>query len=208
MATSTSRPSRPTPHTLPKLRIPQRCSPTPEEITISRADDFLRFCAKHKRAPVTILPLPIPKEEEEEEKERKKKKAEEGAADSGIRDRNHVTTPATLQFTTREWEELDAKKAAYEEVKASHTHWLNEMKRNSTDREAVRQCRHFRELRQSLDMEISALQDRRRIRREFRRDFNKIPGLEAILDVMGTLAKLQEQEHTAQLTSATRLTIA
>ncbi|KAI1075971.1 hypothetical protein F5B20DRAFT_584719 [Whalleya microplaca] len=158
--------SRPTPHTLPKLVIPQSNNPTPEEITISRTEDFLRFYTENKYAPVHTLPLPNPKPEEEQGEDAQK-----------IQNKSPVMS-ATLMFTTREWEELDAKKVAYEEMKTQHTYWYEEMKRKPKDPEVIRQCRYFRQLRENLDMEMSALQDRRRIRREARQDLNKDPELD------------------------------
>ncbi|KAL7619923.1 hypothetical protein AAE478_010470 [Parahypoxylon ruwenzoriense] len=177
---------RPTPQSLPRLRIPEgRYKMEPEEITTSRAESFLNFCQKHKKAPLTRLPtialIPLPESETDSEDQGKQKGKEESRSSSdrarAVKEDGGDKTPTTLDFTLQEWVELDAKKAAYEEAKAQHTNWILEVQADPRDREAIRTCKRWRLERERLHLEMELILGHRKIRREFRRDFNNIPGL-------------------------------
>ncbi|KAI1385423.1 uncharacterized protein F4822DRAFT_432274 [Hypoxylon trugodes] len=172
--------SRPTPQSLPKLTIPTEPRRSdPEEITISRVDDFLGYCQKYKRAPITHLPLIPPPPathsgSEPESAEGSKKK------DGETKEDNHADPDVldTLAFTEHESDELEIKQALLEEAKKQHEKWYAEFNVDKKSRETLQKCKHWRQIREQLTLEISMIWGRREIRRNFRRDANHIKGLE------------------------------
>ncbi|KAI0891451.1 hypothetical protein F4806DRAFT_501003 [Annulohypoxylon nitens] len=179
--------TRPTPQSLPKLTIPSgRHKPEPEEITTSRVENFLEYCAKHKKAPLTRLPsiplaLPDPTSASELDVDKAKDKTpdkETNDIEGGIASLNFDKPPNTLDFTENEWEVLDAKKAEYEEAKAQHTEAILEMQAEPKNRSLVMKCKQWRQVRERLNLEISLIWERREIRRNFRRDANNPKGIQ------------------------------
>ncbi|KAI2603457.1 uncharacterized protein GGS25DRAFT_528503 [Hypoxylon fragiforme] len=200
-------PNRPTPQSLPRLTIPaSRYKVSPEEITTRRADAFLAFCQKHGRAPITRLPTPNPRrapisdpnsktsplsslEEEEDEEEGTSSNNNNGKSsnsnspndnedeDDYDSDSPTPTPPPTLAFTEREDATIESTLASYNAIKEQHTRWIEELQANPRDRAALAQCRHWRQLRERLDLELRAIWDRREIRRRFRADVNNVDGL-------------------------------
>ncbi|KAI1763490.1 hypothetical protein GGR53DRAFT_467263 [Hypoxylon sp. FL1150] len=178
-----SKQTRPTPQSLPKLTIPTvRYKQEPEEITVSRVDNFLKHCREYKRAPITRLPswplaAPIPATNSDLSANPSRNDNFEGwenletCADS-------PEDPQTLAFTANEWDEKDAKEAELKDVKAKHTEWYNELVAFPGDRNAIEQCKHYRLIRERLLAEIDAILKRREFRREFRRDYNRPKGVE------------------------------
>ncbi|KAI1086664.1 hypothetical protein F5B19DRAFT_478357 [Rostrohypoxylon terebratum] len=173
--------TRPTHQSLPKLTIPsRRHEPEPEEITTTRVADFLDYCAKHKKAPLTRLPsiplvLPATSASESDAGKSTDKETEDIERDIGKLTADKP--PNTLDFTENEWEVLDAKKAEYEEAKALHTEAILEMQADPKNRSLMMKCRHWRQVRERLNLEISLIWDRREIRRNFRRDANHPKGI-------------------------------
>ncbi|KAI0165259.1 hypothetical protein GGR52DRAFT_575350 [Hypoxylon sp. FL1284] len=156
---TTDKQTRPTPQSLPRLQIPASLyEQEPEEITTSRADEFLRYCREHNRAP----PAPVPR----------------APSQPPAPSRPRTPVPRSLAFTEREWEELDARTVALAEAKQRHTECYDELRAFARDRNAVLQCRRARFDRQRIDAEIEGILRRREVRREFRRDFNHVEGLE------------------------------
>ncbi|KAI6081301.1 hypothetical protein F4821DRAFT_275120 [Hypoxylon rubiginosum] len=167
---TTSKETRPTPQSLPKLTIPtNRHKQEPEEITVSRVEGFLKHCHEHKQAPITQIPV---------------QGANSGsdACKSGNDSCNSLESfetciespedPQTLLFTANEWGEKDAIEAELKEAKAKHKEWYDELVAFPGDRHAMEQCRHYRLIRVRLLAEIDAIWKRREIRRMFREDFN------------------------------------
>ncbi|KAI1371279.1 hypothetical protein F4677DRAFT_464374 [Hypoxylon crocopeplum] len=181
---STNENNRPTPQSLPRLRIPTgRHKTEPEEITVSRVDEFLDFCWKHKKAPLTRLPtiplLPPPDgnlysdSDSEETKAKDNNRAKNDPDSHG----NDAAALDTLAFTDNEVGDIEAIKAKMEEAKAQHTEWVLEMQADPKDRNALNQCRHWRKTRERLTVEMELILERRDIRRRFRQDYNHIKGL-------------------------------
>ncbi|KAI1397664.1 hypothetical protein F4819DRAFT_503187 [Hypoxylon fuscum] len=177
---SASKVDRPTPQSLPRLKIPkQRHHPEPEEITMSRAEGFLEYCRKNKRAPITRLPsiplIPPPGPDSD-------LSLNEGSHENiedlqKLSQLNIVNTPDTLAFTDNEQDELEARKAELVKVKEKHTEYYLEIIADPKDREATRQCKHWRQIRERLNLEISIILERREMRRKFRKEFNHVPGV-------------------------------
>ncbi|KAI0382518.1 hypothetical protein F5Y04DRAFT_279806 [Hypomontagnella monticulosa] len=175
--------TRPTPQSLPKLTIPRRrYEPTPEEITVSRREDFLKFCRKYGKAPLTKndhdklcklepvkinIPLipPPPESETASEGSKNKPKAPD------------PEKPLTLCFTENEWVELQDKEAEMAIARKRHAAWILELQADPRDRTAIEQCRRWRLTRERLILEIDLIRGHRRIRRNFRRDANNPHGL-------------------------------
>ncbi|KAI1101605.1 hypothetical protein F4804DRAFT_293106 [Jackrogersella minutella] len=179
--------TRPTPQSLPKLRIPSdRHKPEPEEITTSRVVGFLEFCRKHKKAPLTRLPslplvLPPPEVDSESDTDGSENKAKCKDNKNIEKDMRNLAIDSpldTLAFTEHEWVVLEAKRKEYEHAKAQHADSILEMQADKRDRKLMEQCRFWRHTREQLNLEIALIMDRRQIRRNFRRDANNPPGLE------------------------------
>ncbi|KAI1771452.1 hypothetical protein F4818DRAFT_204440 [Hypoxylon cercidicola] len=181
---ATSKETRPTPQSLPKLTIPAGLyEQEPEEITASRAEEFLEYCCENKRAPITRLPsIPLaPAADLESDTNPSGKETEwESNLESCPTSRTCVdsTDLDTLAFTANECDDLDAKEAELNEAKAQHTEWYTELLAFPKDRNAILKCRHFRLARERLNKEIALIYERREIRRKFRQDFNNVEGLE------------------------------
>ncbi|KAI4859970.1 hypothetical protein F4820DRAFT_453376 [Hypoxylon rubiginosum] len=172
---TTSKETRPTPQSLPRLKIPAGLyEQEPEEITVSRAGDFLKYCQQHKRAPITRLPsFPRTNSGLDANSGGKRSRSENIAASS----ETCVDSPAdpyTLAFTANEWDDLDAKEAELKEVKRQHEDKYTELLAFGNDRNAIQQCRQLRLTRERLNLEIATILKRRDIRRKFRKDFNDL----------------------------------
>ncbi|XXH01335.1 hypothetical protein Hte_007693 [Hypoxylon texense] len=178
-----SKETRPTPQSLPKLTIPTgRYVEEPEEITVSRAEDFLEYCQVHKRAPITRIPS-FPRTNSGSLGTDSKYS---GTTDSSENPKTPSLTydscrddPATLAFTANEWDNLDAKEAELRDAKEKHKEWYTELLAFNKDRNAIQQCKHWRLTRERLNEEIATILRRREIRRLFRKDFNNL-GIEVI----------------------------
>ncbi|OTB02032.1 hypothetical protein M426DRAFT_25046 [Hypoxylon sp. CI-4A] len=171
---------RPTPQSLPRLVIPTYSyKPEPEEITASRVESFLEYCKQHKRAPLTRLPtapliLPPPEPEFEEDPEKIDSEARKERKPSyPIPD----LPPDTLAFTENEGDVLEDLVARCAEAETNHTDWILELRFNPKDREVLDKCRHWRQVRERLNLEKELVWKKREIRRNFRKDSNHIPGL-------------------------------
>ncbi|KAI1207606.1 uncharacterized protein F4807DRAFT_469128 [Annulohypoxylon truncatum] len=182
----TTQGTRPTPQSLPRLIIPSnRYEPEPEEITTRRVASFLDFCAKYKKAPLTRLPSiplisPPPASDSESDTDatkcKTKNKNRQGTED-GIASLRFDNPPNTLAFTENEWEVLETKQAEYEHAKAQHTEAILEMQADPKDRKILQKCKHWRQIRERLNLEMSLIWEKREIRRNFRRDANNPKGI-------------------------------
>ncbi|KAI2631316.1 hypothetical protein GGS26DRAFT_591198 [Hypomontagnella submonticulosa] len=183
---SNSNGTRPTPQSLPKLRIPRnRYEPKPEEITESRRDEFLAYCQRYGKAPLTksehdklcnprprqfnIPLIPPPPESDSDSNEGRYKRSAEA--------RRREKELDTLCFTENERAELEVKEAEMAEARRQHTEWIHELQAFPRDRETIEQCRHWRLTRERLILEIELIRSHRQVRRNFRRDANNPKGL-------------------------------
>ncbi|KAI1412836.1 hypothetical protein F5Y13DRAFT_162731 [Hypoxylon sp. FL1857] len=179
---STNEETRPSPQSLPRLTIPtSRRNTEPEEITMNRVEAFLESCRKNRNASLSRLPsaalvLPPPDmdfDSDSSEKDKEHRKEEQVPANSGEDDELD-----TLDFTAREEEEMEAKKAAYEYAKAQHTNWILELQADPKDRKAISKCRYWRLTRERLNLEMSMICRKRNIRKNFRTYANEPEGIE------------------------------
>ncbi|KAI1455155.1 hypothetical protein F4805DRAFT_477115 [Annulohypoxylon moriforme] len=179
------RETRPTPQSLPRLTIPSsRYKTEPEEITTTRVESFLDFCTKHKKAPLTRLPSlplvpppPSPDSESDTDKTKNKNKGSR-SLEKGLTSLKIENPPDTLAFTENEQDVLDARKAEYEHAKEQHTEAILELQIDPKNRETIQKCRHWRQIRERLNLEMSLIWDRREIRRKFRKDANNPKGIQ------------------------------
>ncbi|KAI2616827.1 hypothetical protein GGR54DRAFT_641419 [Hypoxylon sp. NC1633] len=173
---------RPTPQQLPRLQIPvRRCKTVPEEISTSCVDEFLQFCQVHNRAPMTWLgDLPVlpPSFKADPDPDLEMKKARREKLKKRVEKRDDDSPPGTLDFTDHENEEMADVWARLADVKAQHTDWGIELEIEPKNRKALEQCRYWRKIREGLNLELQAILKRKEIRREFRKDFNHVNGVE------------------------------
>ncbi|KAH9904357.1 hypothetical protein F4778DRAFT_732202 [Xylariomycetidae sp. FL2044] len=159
-----SKSSRLTPDRLSKLHIPTYTGSSPEEITTSRAVEFLKHCQEFNKAPLTFLPhLPVDLNEA--------KHPQRNPKDPYLQ---HVNTPATLLFTEADQIELAQREAIIRDSREQHTFWMNTLKEDQNNAEALATCRQLTEKRAKLAEEVGTILEKRRIRRNFRRDFNHV----------------------------------
>ncbi|KAI0848751.1 hypothetical protein F5Y00DRAFT_262220 [Daldinia vernicosa] len=169
---------------LPKLIIPKgNRRVEPEEITASRVEDFLDYCIKFGKAPITRLPDiadiafislsgTLDSSSGDTRRWKKGKKPEkEPYSNEDQKD------PDTIAFTACDYRSLDALQAELAEVKVLHEHALRKLLENKTDKKALLVCRTVRMKREEIDNEISEILRKRTIRRKFRQDYNNPPGL-------------------------------
>ncbi|KAI0886909.1 uncharacterized protein GGS22DRAFT_186989 [Annulohypoxylon maeteangense] len=157
--------TRPTPQSLPKLIIPSgRYKPEPEEITTRRVESFLAYCVKHKKAPLTRLPSiplipPPPSSDSESDTDGTKdetKNEDSQDIEKGVADLKIDNPPDTLAFTENEWEVLEARRTEYQHAKAEHTEAILEMQADPRDRKTMLRARHWRKIRERINLEIAA----------------------------------------------------
>ncbi|KAI2780103.1 hypothetical protein F4815DRAFT_499902 [Daldinia loculata] len=178
---STNKDTRLTHKSLPQLIIPLGSRRVePEEITVSRVEDFLDYCIKNKKAPITRLPdiafIPPPGtsgsssgdtgDQGKGKEPEKKPSSHEDQED-----------PDTLAFTDCEYDRLEALQAELAKVKVLHQKLYLETTVGSNKREAMAKCKKARTEREHINNEISEIYRKRGIRRDFRRDANHPKGI-------------------------------
>ncbi|KAI1654355.1 hypothetical protein F4813DRAFT_371497 [Daldinia decipiens] len=166
---------------LPRLIIPlgsRRMEP--EEITVSRVKDFLDYCIKNKKAPITRLPdiafIPppgTPGSGSGSTGDQKKGKEPEKKPSSHEEQEN----PDTIAFTDCEYDRLEALQAQLAEVKVLHHNLYHQTTVDRNNREAMTKCKKARAEREQINNEISEIYRKRAIRRDFRRDANNPKGI-------------------------------
>ncbi|KAI0121905.1 hypothetical protein F4814DRAFT_457793 [Daldinia grandis] len=178
---STSMETRPTHKSLPRLIIPLGSRRVePEEITVSRVEDFLNYCIKNKKAPITRLPdfafipapgTPVSSPDDKGDQKKGKKFGKMPSIREDPEDRG------TLAFTDCEYDRLEALQAELAKIKVVHRDLYLETTIDPTNREIMTKCREARTKREEINNDISNIYGKRAIRRNFRRDANNPKGI-------------------------------
>lgn len=200
MTSMTGKVQRATHQSLPKLVIPKGKRPQPEEITPSRAVQFLAYCSKYKRAPpgsnsnnnmvkvggsgTTPAPIQIiisgvaynisvstnTNTITSWSTEESFFSAPAVPASPGDDDEEDIPT---LDFDRRDWRALRRKTEELEYAKEEHGYWIKLLKEDPRNHEILKHCRYWRTVREELGAEIQLIPERLRIRREFRHEYNR-----------------------------------
>ncbi|KAI1111167.1 hypothetical protein F5Y14DRAFT_454322 [Nemania sp. NC0429] len=151
---------RPTPRSLPKLIIPPYRGAEPRKIPASQAILFLNAIAARSemlgnRPPANDFKSP----------------AFDGEHDPYLED---LPTPADIQFTKNEEKEIAEWERLAGAYREAHTIAFEKLKKHPKDRELMGKVRALSiERKRNLEA-ITQARDRRKIRKNFRRDFNNL----------------------------------
>lgn len=147
---------------------------------MSRMMRFLTFCDKHGRAPPSVIAKAgrptaslDPNDGPTGAEERRSIFAEspESPLSEPATTKDDVLT---LEFDKRDVRELKHKRRELEEAKEEHGYWISILNEDPRDLETLKNCRHWRVVREGIGAEISFISERLRTRRQFRDDFNRI----------------------------------
>ncbi|KAI0398019.1 hypothetical protein F5Y17DRAFT_413186 [Xylariaceae sp. FL0594] len=184
---------RPTPQSLPKLEIEEYYGPLPEEVPASRVEGFMKYVAIFHRAPpsnydVRGLGSRASRKErnisqnidDDDEKktspDRPKPPYHPNFSKWNAVDPYDVNppTPPTLQFTEHDAVELRQWREAVGELRDAHDEAFERLRENPKDLAVKAELRAISRARAKKIERIAEIHDRRRIRRDFRKDFNHI----------------------------------
>ncbi|KAI0475135.1 hypothetical protein GGR56DRAFT_675294 [Xylariaceae sp. FL0804] len=198
---SNSKPSRPTPASLPKLTIPAASPRRPQEISASIAPLFVAYCARYHRAPPSVylrLPSSIPRRPLPSTSSSPAPSSQQqppamswltlddpyelSPEEYDAYEASAAAVPRTLAFTRNEEAELAQRRAVVGDARAAHAGALEQYQLDLDDdvasaQEALAEVRARRQAREENVRAIARILDGRRIRRRFRQDFNRLlPG--------------------------------
>jgi hypothetical protein len=170
-ASENTKAMRPSHLSLPRLKIPRNQGPKPIEIPQDMAESFLTMVMAYQKAWGVILPLPVVRAESYSDcdEDDNSSPSEEEHIDPYYEE---IPTPPTLQFTANEARELEQWKETVGELRTAHCEAFEELARHPRDRELRNKVQELRKERQMKVAKISQIHERRRIRRDFRKDFN------------------------------------
>ncbi|KAI3325433.1 hypothetical protein HD806DRAFT_533103 [Xylariaceae sp. AK1471] len=176
-----SNPQRPTHLSLPRLIINPHRGPAPEEIPANKINWFMEFIVSHQQAPpITLLPLPILPASPTHNFNSLSPvslgsyQAHQTHLDPYLVD---LPTPTTIQFTEIEAIELEQWIEIKGSMSKAHFEALNQLLEDPSDTKAKEEVRKLRCAREENASAIAQIHDRRQIRRNFRKDFNRLfPG--------------------------------
>lgn len=165
---------RPSHRSLPKLIIYPHQGPVPEEIPPHAVEYFLQFTTTYRRAPpLYLMPLPVHPTSPTWKTKANSSKAQWPHAhpDPYLED---PPTPAEMQFTEIEAEVIQEWKEIKEVMTKEANEAMDKYQADPRDTQAKEEVRRLRKVREENADAIAQIHERRRIRRNFRKDFNHL----------------------------------
>ncbi|KAI1258698.1 hypothetical protein F5Y18DRAFT_444339 [Xylariaceae sp. FL1019] len=170
--------ARPSHTSLPKLKIHPHRGPTPEEVPENMIEYFLEFVAVHRRPPV-LIPLPVVPTTPSRDFNSPSPEVISPSGHTHIHPRHHpdpyvtdLPTPCSLLFTACESEELAQRQSIVGTLQQEHFRCIQRFEDNLGDPEVRKELQAHKRKRQENIDGIAKILERRKIRRQFRVDFN------------------------------------
>ncbi|KAI0160191.1 hypothetical protein GGR57DRAFT_520384 [Xylariaceae sp. FL1272] len=170
--------ARPSHTSLPKLKIRPPRGPKPEQIPANMIEYFLEFVAAHRRTPV-LIPLPVVPTTPSRDFNSPSPETVSPSGHTHLHPRHHpdpyatdLPTPLTLLFTANESEELAQRQAIVGTLQQEHFRCIQRFEDNLGDPEVRKELHDHKRKRQANIDGIAKILERRKIRRQFRVDFN------------------------------------